>query len=178
MKGTFSPAALYEEITDRALVGEVGHHSCITVRIADRRLCRLHGLGKRAIDSFASGRLEAYKSELEILSNEHRDALTRKRDVYGSVATSMRVFLAGGRQATDQKKGDFIIAFDQAYLWASEDVVDALEDFLQLSVRSTSEPGSVSNEEFKDGYRACLIAMRRDCGFPDTNLRYPVLSFQ
>jgi len=50
MKGACSPAALCEEFTGRALVGEVGHHSCITVRIVDRRLCRLHGLEKRAID--------------------------------------------------------------------------------------------------------------------------------
>jgi hypothetical protein len=135
-------------------------------------------LGKRAIDSYASGRLEAYKSELELLSNEHRDALTRKRDVYGRVATFMRVFLTGGKQATDDQKRDFLIAFDQACLWASEDVALALVEFLQLSVRSTSEPGSVTNEQFKEGYRACLVAMRRDCGFPETTLKYPVVTFK
>jgi hypothetical protein len=90
----------------------------------------------------------------------------------------MRVFLSGGKQATDDQKRDFLIAFDQACLWASEDVALALVEFLQLSVRNTSEPGSVSNEQFKDGYRACLVAMRRDCGFPETKLKYPVVTFK
>ena len=51
-----------------------------------------------------SKELESYKSDLQHLSEERRDALTRKRDVYGRVAASMRVFLAAGRSATDDEK--------------------------------------------------------------------------
>ena len=135
-------------------------------------------LGKRAIDSYASGRLEAYKSELELLSNERLDALTRKRDVYVRVATKMRVFLRGGKPASDGEKREFLVAFDEAFLWSSEEVAETLTGFLQLSVRSASNPGTVSNDEFKDAYRECLIAMRRDCGFPKTSLKYPVITLQ
>jgi len=135
-------------------------------------------LGKRAIDSFALGRLEAYRSELELLSEERRDALTRKRDVYGRVASSMRVFLSSGAPSTEDEKREFMAAFDQGFLWASEDVGKSLVDFLQLSTRHSADPRSVSNDEFKDAYRECLIAMRRDCGFADTKLKYPVVSFR
>ena len=66
-----------------------------------------------------SQELENYKSDLRHLSEERRDALTRKRDVYAQVATSMRVFLAVGRRASDDEKREFLVAFDQATLWGS-----------------------------------------------------------
>ena len=122
--------------------------------------------------------LEGYKSKLEELSGERRDALTRKRDVYAQVATSMRVFLATTHKASDAEKRDFLVAFDQATLWASEDVIEMLGHFLGQSARNSKEPGSVSNDEFKNAYRACLNAMRRDCGFPDTAFSYPVIVFR
>jgi hypothetical protein len=113
-----------------------------------------------------SKELENYKSDLQHLSEERRDALTRKRDVYAQVATSMRVFLAVGRRASDDEKREFLVAFDQATLWGSEDVVKTLAHSLEQSTRNTAEPGSVSNDEFKNAYRACMIAMRRDCRIP------------
>jgi hypothetical protein len=125
-----------------------------------------------------SKELESYKSDLQHLSEERRDALTRKRDVYAQVATSMRVFLAAGRLASDDEKREFLVAFDQATLWGSEDVVKSLAHFLEQSTRNTAQPGSVSNDEFKNAYRECMIAMRRDCGFPDTTFRYPVVTFR
>jgi hypothetical protein len=122
--------------------------------------------------------IESYRTDLQQLSDERRDALGRKRDVYGKVAASMRVFLVGARPATDTEKRDFLLAFDQAALWASEEVVKALGFFLEQSIKNTNQPGTVTNQEFKDAYRACLNAMRHDCGFPDTKFNYPVVTFQ
>jgi hypothetical protein len=121
--------------------------------------------------------LESFKSELAKVSEDWRDALTRKRNVYGQVAGTMRVFLASSRTPTVVEKDAFLLSFDHAVLWASEDVAQALVDFLNQSVRNASKPGSVTNEQFKDGYRACLNAMRRDCGYPNTRIDYPVLTF-
>ena len=135
-------------------------------------------LGKSAIDSFASGRLEAYRSELELLGDANRDALSRKRDVYGRVGTSMRVFLSGSIPDPGQQRREFMSAFDEAFLWASEEVGERLVAFVQLSVQHSADPSSVSNDRFKDAYRECLIAMRRDCGFKNSNLKYPVVSFR
>jgi hypothetical protein len=125
-----------------------------------------------------SKELESYKTDLQHLSEERRDALTRKRDVYGRVAASMRVFLGAREPATDDDKREFLVAFDQATLWASEEVAKTLGHFLVQSTRNADIPGSVSNDEFKDAYRECLIAMRRDCGFPDTTFHYPVVTFR
>ena len=135
-------------------------------------------LGKRAIESFASYRLEAYKSELTQLGNASRDALTRKRDVYDRVGSSMRVFLSGSAPKTEQDKQTFMSTFDVAFLWASEEVGERLVAFVQLSTQHTADPKSVTNDQFKDAYRECLMAMRRDCGFADSKLRYPVVIFR
>jgi hypothetical protein len=124
-----------------------------------------------------SQELEGYRAQLQRLADEHRDALTRKRDIYARIATSMRVFLASRTPASDAQKAKFLAAFDLAALWASEEVATTLADFLNLSVRSANNPGTVTNVEFKDAYRACLNAMRRDCGFPGTAFNYPVVTF-
>jgi hypothetical protein len=121
---------------------------------------------------------EYYKSELQQLSEERRDALARKRDVYGRVVASMRVFVRSGSPTSEDEKRDFLLAFDQAALWASEEVAQSLGQFLDQSVRNTNQPGSVSNDEFKNAYRACVNAMRRDCGFPDSAFNYPVITFR
>lgn len=125
-----------------------------------------------------SKELEGYRNELQRLLDERRDALIRKRDIYERLASSMRVFLASGKSTSDEERREFLAAFDRAALWASEEVALALSSFLQYSVRSVSHPDTVTNEKFKDEYRACLNAMRRDCGFPDTKFSYPVLTFR
>ena len=125
-----------------------------------------------------STELERYRNELHQLTEERLDALTRKRDIYARLTTSMRVFLASGKPASETEKQDFLSAFDLAALWASEDVAKALASFLEHSVRNTNQPGTVSNEEFKNAYRGCLNAMRRDCGFPQTEFSYPVVTFR
>ena len=121
--------------------------------------------------------LETYKSEMQHLLDDRRDALTRKRDMYARLATSMRVFIGGPRPVSAQEKQSFLEAFDHASLWASEEVAAALSRFLETSVRHSHDPRSVSNDEFKNAYRTCVVAMRRDCGFPDTTFTYPVVQF-
>ena len=121
--------------------------------------------------------LERYRNELHQLAEERQDALTRKRDVYGRLAASMRVFLRTGTASTAEDKRAFETAFDHAALWASEEVAKTIGSFLELSTRHTADRASVSNDEFKDAYRSCMNAMRRDCGFPDTTFNYPVVTF-
>jgi hypothetical protein len=104
--------------------------------------------------------IEGYKNDLRQLSEERRDALTRKRDIYARLAVSMRVFLAAKKPSSDDEKREFLMAFDQAALWASEEVAQTLSIFVECSIRNTRQPGSVSNDELKNAYRACLNAMR------------------
>jgi hypothetical protein len=122
--------------------------------------------------------VEGYRSELQHLLDDRRDALTRKRDIYARLVTSMRVFLGGSRSVSPDEKQAFLEAFDHASLWASEEVAATLVRFLETSVRHSHQPGAVSVDEFKNAYRACVESMRRDCGFPNTAIRYPVVQFE
>jgi len=56
--------------------------------------------------------LEGYKHELQQLADEQRDALTRKRDIYARLATTMRVFLESAKPASEAEKRDFLAAFN------------------------------------------------------------------
>jgi hypothetical protein len=121
--------------------------------------------------------IESYRNELNKLAEERRDALIRKRDVYRDVVRTMRIHLAGSSPSADAKDA-FLLAFDLAVLWASEDVAQSLVDFLNMNVVNSAKPGSITNEQFKDAYRNCVNSMRRDCGFPTTKVDYPVLTFR
>ncbi|HMO86812.1 MAG TPA: hypothetical protein PKC18_18025, partial [Lacipirellulaceae bacterium] len=121
--------------------------------------------------------LEGYKSELQALADERREGLARKRDVYGKLIASMRVFQAGSRPANADEQREFLLAFDQAALWASEPVTQALGEFVDAVVHNTQQRGSVSNDELTRRYAECVNAMRRDSGFPETTFIYRVITF-
>lgn len=121
--------------------------------------------------------IEGYKTELQGLAEERRDALTRKRDVYGKLIASMRVFQAGGQPASIDDKSAFLLAFDQAALWASEDVSHAVGLFIDGLVHNAQRPGSVTADEMTKRYAECVNAMRRDTGFPNTTFVYRVVTF-
>jgi len=121
--------------------------------------------------------LETYKAELGQLASDRADALTRKRDIYGGLVTSMRVFSGTPGSASPAAQREFNAAYDQASLWASEEVAHAVGLLLDLLVKNSASPGAVSNDALKDAYRKCVGAMRRDCGFPDTTFSYRVVTF-
>lgn len=121
--------------------------------------------------------LTQLRSDLERSHATELDALVRKRDVYASIATTMRVFLKGDRQASQEQRSAFLLAYDEGCLWASEAVVAALGDFLDLLVRWTAGDQDVEQHDMQNAYAACMGEMRRDSGFADTEFRYRIVSF-
>lgn len=121
--------------------------------------------------------VEGYKSELQQLAEERKDGLVRKRDVYGKLIASMRVFQAGSRPANEVERREFLLAFDQASIWASEPVAQALGSFVDAVVHNAQRAGTVSNDELTRRYAECVNAMRRDSGFPETTFVYRVVTF-
>ena len=121
--------------------------------------------------------LEQYRHQLSELAAHQQDALVRRRDVYAALSTSMRVLLGSGQAATDEQKREFLRAYDQSCLWASEGVADAIGELLDGMKTNVAAPGTVSQARLQDLYASCILAMRRDSGFPATGLNYRVVRF-
>ena len=118
-----------------------------------------------------------------ILENERAESarehelLVRRRNVYAKLAVSLRVFLRRHEHDAPDNREKFLEAYDEAALWAPDAVMNPIGEFIDLNRRNIAEPGSVSQNTMQDAYAACINAMRKDCGFPDTTFVYRVVSF-
>jgi hypothetical protein len=88
----------------------------------------------------------------------------------------MRVFLGSGAPSTEEKKAAFLEAYDEAALWASEEVIAEIGKFLDMQSehaagRSDGQPA------MRAAFVLCITVMRRDCGFPSSQYRHRVVSF-
>jgi hypothetical protein len=113
--------------------------------------------------------------ERVILSRE-TDLLMRRRDIYGKLSTSMRVFLEPDKSG-DRSKA-FCAAYDEASVWAPDSVMNTVGDLLDLVRQNTANRGSVTNERLQAAFEACVSAMRADSGFPNSSFRYRFVKFQ
>ena len=86
----------------------------------------------------------------------------------------MRVFLSSLTPATYAQKDAFLGAYDEAALWASEDVIAQVSKFLDILIESG---GNASQEAMKAAYIRCITVMRRDCGFPKSEYSHRVVTF-
>ncbi|KQY89141.1 hypothetical protein ASD35_16705 [Pelomonas sp. Root1444] len=89
----------------------------------------------------------------------------------------MRVFLSASTQREDEQRMSFLEAYDEAALWAPDDVMNAVGELLDLIRKNSAERGSVRENTLQRAYAAAIAAMRRDCGFPSTTFEYRLVSF-
>lgn len=113
-------------------------------------------------------------ARIEKESREHQDAIVRRRDLYSRLATGLRVFSS---KATEEAKQDFLTAYDQSCVWASESVIQKIGELLDVLARTNGDKSAEAEKQRKDSYMACIIAMRRDAGFPESDFRFRFVSF-
>lgn len=121
-----------------------------------------------------------HKSELERIKADLQlelEYLSRKRDIYTKLAVNMRVFLTSHQMEKTDRRENFLEAYDEAYLWASQDVVEKLGQFIDLIKVSTANPGSVPEDVKQHLYAECLHAMRIDAGHEESSQCYRIASF-
>ena len=121
--------------------------------------------------------LEQYRSELSELVAHRQDFVIRRRAVYTSLATSLRVFLGSPQPATDEEKRTFLRAYDESCLWSTDEVAETVGVLLDALRANFVSPGSIPQPQLQDLYGGCILAMRRDSGFRETNLKYRVVRF-
>jgi len=125
--------------------------------------------------------IESIKAQLELARHSEHDLLIRQREIYQRVIESMRVFLSATTPATEDQKREFTSAYDSSFLWASDDVLACLGNFLDLIRKHTANPGSVNQSEMQEAYAEAIITLRRDTSLSTTGLQpdsYRVVKFQ
>jgi len=141
----------------------VGH--ILSNRIAQREKAEL------------DGKIETLKNDVKALSEDKFDALTRRRDVYSRLATSMRVFVEAVVPAGPKEKQEFLAAYDQGCVWGSEPVVESVGLFLDALTRLSQKHTDESMKQVKEAYALCILEMRRDVGFPDSKFQFRFITF-
>jgi len=116
--------------------------------------------------SFHASELERVKAELF----SEGQVTERRRRIYEEMCSALRVFIAG-HGCTTEVKERFHAAYAAAWLWASDDVLRALNHFVELQVQLGVNQGSVEEIEQKNAYAAVILAMRQDAGFSGTGIK-------
>lgn len=141
------------------------------------------GLSGGAVLVFALARWLGGVWAGRILENERAargrelELLVRRRDVYTTLAVSMRVFLGRHEQPAPDNREQFLRAYDEASIWAPDSVMNAVGRFLDLNRQNTALSGSVVQETLQAAFASCITEMRKDAGFPNTTFSYRVVSF-
>lgn len=141
---------------------------------------------------------DEHRAQMEELSSQRLDALNRRRDVYARLATKLRIFLRADvpQNRLEEDRRAFLAAYDEGYIWSSEPVAAAILELVETMVRMAEvlpkakatppdapeyaqiqEAARVLDAEAQERYRVCLLAMRRDCGFPVSTVPYRVVGF-
>lgn len=124
-----------------------------------------------SIKSQYTGEIERLKSDLQAEST----FLQKRRQVYEEIAGALRVFISGHQQDQNAKE-KFLQAYATAWLWAPDTVLKSLNAFLKKQVLNTQQPGSIPQADMKALYASCIVEMRKDAGFPLTQV--PTTEFQ
>lgn len=94
----------------------------------------------------------------------------RRRKIYEEICHALRIFIAG-HESSDEAKNKFYAAYAMAWLWASDDVLNELNQFIALLRQYAENPVSISQEQLSSTYGSTVLAMRRDTGFVSTTVQ-------
>ncbi|WP_162139888.1 hypothetical protein [Limisalsivibrio acetivorans] len=120
--------------------------------------------------AYITNKVEQVKQE----SIDEYDRIKKKRQVYQNLLISMGVFLSG-RSSSEDTKSEFLNNYANSWLWASDSVLTALNDFVVCSVNKYH--GSATEDEQEQAYRSVVIEMRKDAGFQYTEINRDAFEF-
>lgn len=95
--------------------------------------------------------------------------LEKRREVYERIANSLRIFIAG-HVATDIQKEEFHAAYSACWLWAPDELLVVLNDFIQMQQDIAANPSTHSQNELKNSFSEVMLIMRKDVGFATTEI--------
>lgn len=120
---------------------------------------------------------QSYQTKLDKAAADEFDLLIRRREVYSRLIKSMRVFLSSKVSATINEKNEFLSSYDECCLWAPDEVLEAIGEFLDLSIQNSKGQNIVYQNNYKKSYTTCIEKIRQDSGFKDTEIKYRFVNF-
>ncbi|WP_338749830.1 hypothetical protein [Bacillus sp. FJAT-52991] len=124
----------------------------------DKKLADQNGLITKEV--------EKLKKEVEFDFKNREELLIKKRNVYNDLVDSMSIFI--GQRVPKEKQEEyqekFLKAYDTAWLWASDDVLEELSNYMQLKIEGKT------GEDEQQAFAKCVLAMRKDIGFVETKV--------
>lgn len=122
--------------------------------------------------------LERLKTELQLEFSNKQELLNLKRNVYINLIDTMSIFLKDRVpvQDLDTYQKSFLKAYDTSWLWASDEVLINFSKFMQFKLDNSNENMSTYTQEQrvqtqvveKKLFSECILAIRKDIGFPNT----------
>ncbi|EST12196.1 hypothetical protein [Sporolactobacillus laevolacticus] len=132
---------------------------------------------KKGINDSLSGGIGALA---DFKKYKNQDKLVQKRDVYIELVNSMRIFIKddgfNAHESRDNQR-KFLKAYDQSWLWSSDRVQHSLSEYMQFKITYNEQIEKLSDEEKNQKkleeqklFAKCVLEMRKDIGFQDTDL--------
>lgn len=114
-----------------------------------------------------AAKIEQLRAELQLVG----DGTERRRKIYERLAASLQIFIQSEQHSKEENiliAKEFYSSYAAAWLWASEEVLEALNVFLQSE--ADAKVKAVPMKERKQKFTNVMLAMRKDAGFKDTNV--------
>ncbi|MEQ1778255.1 MAG: hypothetical protein ABL863_06910 [Nitrosomonas sp.] len=106
--------------------------------------------------------------------------LEKRREVYERISDSLRIFIDGHHNSSQQQNA-FHSAYSACWLWAPDEVLIKLNEFIKMQQENAANNSKVhSQEKLKQVYCEIILSMRRDVGFSETTMdkeRYAFIKF-
>lgn len=93
--------------------------------------------------------------------------LEKRRAVYEQISNSLRVFISG-HSDTQGIKEQFHSTYSLCWLWAPDQILKKLNEFIKMQVEIREDPKAYPQDEVKKVFNEIMLCMRRDVGFPET----------
>lgn len=116
------------------------------------------------VGTSAFGAIVGYYTKylLDLVYNKRLDKYTNKRKLYEELIQSLNIFL-DNRGNSFEKQDTFLANYSTSWLWASEDVILKVGDFIDYI--SINDNGLEQNQKYaKTIFSEIIILMRKDLG--------------
>jgi hypothetical protein len=106
-----------------------------------------------------TSKVEKVKFQLE----NDKNNINKKKEIYELISEALNIFISN-RSVSDDEKNKFYKAYSLAWLWASNDVLEKLNFFIEYQIKNINK-STYNQDEAKRLYADIILNMRKDLDF-------------